>query len=432
MGIINLVTAGAKTGLGFFKTEAKCFLYAGTLAAQTGDTLVNAVVFKASPAAPATTPSAVPRTYEGSSIVIYGVTQDVQTKVSKTSSRCTVARYLLVGQLTADIPMIAQATITIRGGRGTVGGDDEAGTNGFASAAAISAGTVNVRFGTIAGGATGMPGDVVVTGAFAAGGALGADTVLTVTSLTPAAVVPAGTSIFIGIGAEFHLARLSGCTATATQATDAPFDIVPAGYRAPDCPPSTTRQLSTLSAYYGGVADDAGDSGCGSECGAAGGCDLASGKFGAGGTCANKWGSGRALQDPSAEWRVVALVASGNELRGYVDGLHDGCAAASGPCAVAPPVAITTATAVALNNLRLGLMDTQASAATDFATMDLAEMMVYDRALTAPELDRCAAPRPRPAHALESLQFFVTREVAAGSSEGSVAMSLRCQCTARK
>jgi len=386
MGIINLVTAGAKTGLGLFKTEAKCFLYAGTLAAQTGDTLVNAVVFKAAPTAPATTPSAVPRTYEGSSIVIYGQAQDAQTKVYKTSSRCTVARYLLVGQLTADVPIGAQTTITIRGGRGKVGGDDEAGTNGFATPADISAGTVNVRFGTIAGGAAGMPGDVAVT-LFAAGGALGADTVLSV-AVTPLTVVPAGTSIFIGIGTEFHLARLSGCTATGTQATDAPFDIVPAGYRAPDCPPSTTRQLSTLSAYYGGVADDAGDSGCGSECGAAGGCDPAGGKFGTGGTCANKWGSGRALQDPSAKWRIVALVASGNELRGYVDGLHDGCAAASGPCSVAPPMAITTATAVALNNLRLGLMDTQALAGTDYATMDLAEMMVYDRALTAPELDR--------------------------------------------
>jgi hypothetical protein len=88
-----------------------------------------------------------------------------------------------------------------------------------------------------------------------------------------------------------------------------------------------------------------------------------------------------------------AALARGNELRGYVDGLHDGCASASGPCSVTPPVALTAATAVALHNLRLGLMDTQAEAATDFLTMDLAEMLVFDRALTTSELDRYF-PRP--------------------------------------
>ena len=386
MGIINLVTTGAKTGLGLFKTEAKCFIYAGTLASQpAGDDLKKAVVFEGNPTTIPNThptpPSSVPRVYDGNQIIIYGQTIDPQTKVIKASSRCTVARYLIVGQLTTAIPVGAAATITIRGGRGSVGGDDDIGTNGFTTVSAISTGIVNVRFGSINGVASGMPADVALTG-IASGGPLLGDTVLTVTGLSPATAVPAGTTVFIGIGTDFHLARLSGCSSTAIQATEAPFDIVPTGYSAPNCPPDTTRQLSTLTAYYGGVADDGGDSGCGSECAVAG-CDPANNKFGSGGTCVNKWGSGRALQDPSARWRVVALVANGNEFRAYVDGLHDGCELASGECSLTPPIEITGATAVALNNFRVGLMDAQGSASNDFATMDLAEMMIYDRALTA-------------------------------------------------
>ena len=383
MGIINLVTTGAKTGLGFYKTEAKCFFYAGTLAAQVTDTLVNAVTFRGVPTlSPAVPPSDVPRTYEGMQIVIYGGTQDSQTLVIPASSRCTIARYILVGQLTAAANVNA-ITITIRGGRGSIGGDDDLGTNGFASKAAISANTVNVRFGNIAGTMVGMPSDTTLS-SIAAGGVLGTDTVLTVAATT--AAVPAGTSVFIGIQSEYHLARLSGCTSTATLTADVPMDIVPTTYQPPNCPPDTTRQLSTLSAYYGGVVDDNGDSGCSTECGIAGGCDVANGKFGSS-TCNNNWGSGRALQDPSAKWRVVAMTASGNEFRAYVDGLHDGCASASGPCSIVPPISIT-GTAVALNSFRVGLMDSQNSAAADFATMDVAEMMVYNRALTTQELDR--------------------------------------------
>ena len=387
MGVINLVTTGAKTGLGFFKTEAKCFLYAGTLAAQTTDTLVNAVAFKGTPSiSPAITPSDQPRTYEGMQIVIYGTAIDSQTKVIKASSRCTVARYILAGQV-AVAAASGATTITIRGGRGSVGADDEAGTNGFASKGAISANPVSVRFGNIAGAAAGMPSDTPLA-SFAPGGPLGGDTVLTVAATN--AAVPAGTTVYFGVGPEFHLARLSGCTSTASQATDAPFDIIPTSYQPPNCPPDTTRQFSTFTAYYGGVADDSGDSGCATECGGTGGgtggCDAANGNYGAS-TCSMKWGSRRALQDPSAKWRVVAMTANGNEFRAYVDGLHDGCASASGPCSVVPPISIT-GTAVPLNSLRVGLMDAQGSAAGDFATMDLAEMMVYDRPLTPQELDR--------------------------------------------
>ena len=104
--------------------------------------MTNAVTFKGTPSIPpAIPPSDVPRMYEGMQIAIYGTIFDPQTKVQKASSRCTVARYILVGQVIVDAVNGANS-ITIRGGRGAIGGDDDIGTNGFTSKAAISANNV--------------------------------------------------------------------------------------------------------------------------------------------------------------------------------------------------------------------------------------------------------------------------------------------------
>eukprot|EP00960_Hanusia_phi_P047737 758559-Hanusia_phi.AAC.2 len=106
-------------------------------------------------------------------------------------------------------------------------------------------------------------------------------------------------------------------------------------------------------------------------------------------TCVKNWGSQRVLQDPDRSWRIVTIRVQGSLANVYIDGLHDGCSNADG-CSLQPPVSIQN-TPSALSTLRLGTIGINSADGiikSSFANVDIAEILIYDKALTAQEMDR--------------------------------------------
>mmetsp|Transcript_57387 Transcript_57387/g.134769 ORF Transcript_57387/g.134769 Transcript_57387/m.134769 type:complete len:1427 (-) Transcript_57387:352-4632(-) len=405
MGIVNLVSTGAKTGFGLYKTEARCFAqYSGTLSGS--NRLADPVTFlNVSSSSP---PSDVPGTYNGLEINIYSATTDAETGVRHVARSCRVEQYIVVGSvktaLTTNI-----ATVTLSGGAGAVG---------KITAAQIASLQPFLRFGPDISTAH-AAGDVQVT----ASAASGDDTVLTFASTDFSTNnVAAGQLVFLGLSAgEFHTAVLSLCltnSSVPTAAGETSFELVQPG--APDCNQGTYRQFSTVSAYYGGVQDE--DNGCATECEAAGGCDPTAADFGANNTCVKKWGSRRRLQDPDKGWKVITVKASGANMQVFVDGVHGGCENADA-CTIVPPVDITGATPVTLSSFRLGLMAAEGSADADFASMDMAEVMVYDKALSVQEMDRIGNYLATKYHVSE---FQVDRAIRSPTRSAAVTKAAGC------
>ncbi|KAJ1480988.1 hypothetical protein T484DRAFT_1808997, partial [Baffinella frigidus] len=91
----------------------------------------------------------------------------------------------------------------------------------------------------------------------------------------------------------------------------------------------------------------------------------------------------------------------------FVDGIHDGCEGAA-TCTITPPVDISGATALVMER---------------FASMDMAEMLIYDKSLTATEMDRVGNYL---ANKYDIRSFRVNRNVRSLWRSAAVAQSPGC------
>jgi hypothetical protein len=86
------------------------------------------------------------------------------------------------------------------------------------------------------------------------------------------------------------------------------------------------------------------------------------------------WGPAGAQNYQGADaWHVVSLRVDGTQVSGYIDGYT-----ASGT----PPLYVTGETPAAIEQMRIGMVDVANSAGAGFGNVDVAEIMVYDKALT--------------------------------------------------
>ncbi|KAJ1480770.1 hypothetical protein T484DRAFT_1809543 [Baffinella frigidus] len=95
--------------------------------------------------------------------------------------------------------------------------------------------------------------------------------------------------------------------------------------------------------------------------------------------CLSAWGARTQNLQDAESFHVIALNADDVTLNGYIDGYH-----ASGT----PPLSVTATAAAAITQLRLGMVDQGDESNSGFGSVDVAEMMVYDTALTNQEMDR--------------------------------------------
>jgi hypothetical protein len=77
--------------------------------------------------------------------------------------------------------------------------------------------------------------------------------------------------------------------------------------------------------------------------------------------------------------QIITLRASGGSLEGFIDGFHSSSQ---------PPLYVTGETAASIAQFRLGVVDTGDSSAPSYGSVDIAEILMYDDALTNQELDR--------------------------------------------
>jgi hypothetical protein len=100
--------------------------------------------------------------------------------------------------------------------------------------------------------------------------------------------------------------------------------------------------------------------------------------------CSALWGEPEIWREwpEGDDWTLVALRGKGHLLEGWVNGRH---------WMDPPPIHINgTDPWPSVTEMRIGLMDSGGSAANGFLDGDIAEIMVYDRALAPQELDRLA------------------------------------------
>jgi len=181
------------------------------------------------------------------------------------------------------------------------------------------------------------------------------------------------------------------------------------GTTCPRCAASKYTTFGALSASFGetAVTDD---NSCTSSCSA--GCSLGSPPS----TCSNLWGptNTQNFQDAD-EWHVIALWANGATLKGYIDGYH---------ASATPPVSVTAAAAATIAQMRLGIVDQADETNSGFGNVDIAEMLVYDTALTQQELDRIGNYL---AFKFGLQTFRVNADV--GSVTRTAAVSKNCGCS---
>ena len=88
------------------------------------------------------------------------------------------------------------------------------------------------------------------------------------------------------------------------------------------------------------------------------------------------------LQDPDYEWRLVTVRARRHRVEGFIDGFH---------ASSQPPLLIEGQESFELvDQLRIGLLDDPESARSNFLNGDVAELLIYNKALTVQEMDRLA------------------------------------------
>lgn len=163
---------------------------------------------------------------------------------------------------------------------------------------------------------------------------------------------------------------------------------------APNCPFGRKSQISAINAVYGSAPVYDRNS-CEALCGKYG-CGLSSQEFAARKldcscakdnvvpSCSAEWGEPAEWREwpESDEWTLVAIRANGSKLQGWVNGRHWMDPA---------PIEINgTDPWPSVTEMRIGLFDRGGSSSAGFLDGDIAEIMVYDRALTPQELDRLA------------------------------------------
>jgi hypothetical protein len=159
-------------------------------------------------------------------------------------------------------------------------------------------------------------------------------------------------------------------------------------------------------------------------------------------SCVKKFGSARKLQDPDTDFHIVTIRASVSattdklDAKIYIDGLHDGCERAD-TCTITAPAEFTAVAPQALQSLRIGMMTTAPAAGTSstaggarlagalksaFANVDIAEMLVYSKALSVEEMDRVgnylSVKFNLPKFRLNSFIRSTTRSVAVSARAG--------------
>jgi hypothetical protein len=171
---------------------------------------------------------------------------------------------------------------------------------------------------------------------------------------------------------------------------------------------ANTSTFGTLNAVFGSSPTED-DNSCSEHCSA--GCDPANPPL----PCRNLWGpsSSQNLQD-SDSWHVLTLSVFKGNFAGFVDGYH----ASSIPPLQASDVA------TAISRMQLGLMANATSGINGFATMDVAEMMIYNSRLTVQEMDRVGNYL---SVKFNLRSFRLNYDV--GSPTRSVAISKGCGCT---
>jgi hypothetical protein len=132
------------------------------------------------------------------------------------------------------------------------------------------------------------------------------------------------------------------------------------------CDGSKYKTFSTISATFGDDGVD--DNSCTSVCSA--GCNIGSPPT----TCSALWGpvNDRTIQSAD-DWHIITLQADGTSLKGYIDGYH---------ASSQPPISLAATTAAEIAQLRLGIVDQANQADSGFGNVDIAELMIYDAALT--------------------------------------------------
>ena len=131
--------------------------------------------------------------------------------------------------------------------------------------------------------------------------------------------------------------------------------------------------FGTFSALFGSTPT-ADDNSCNSVCSA--GCDVDSPPAG----CLSTWGpTNYQVYHGADAWHTITIRVSGGTMNTYIDG-HVASSTA--------PLTVTGETAAAIEQLRIGLKDAANSASAGFGSIDVAEILVYDQALTLQEMDR--------------------------------------------
>jgi hypothetical protein len=308
MGIINLATGNAKTGLGLYTIPSMC-----TPALSSSITVAPSLSTKPhiylKTDGKATLRSTVPGAYNGMWVHFHEA-EDAQMKYTRTGLACKIKQYLVVGYLKTSLNSASTTTATLVGGAGSVGGV----ACSFMAAGGLGQ-LPSVRFGRVD-----VPGSSPSSLNIAAAAdktlsaqcaANNGDTVITWSGNADFSTnnVQAGTAVYFATGAtvtEFYttVVDADSCTGknlnddtntggnpnllyTSTIADNTVVSIIPGdgvNCKADDGNGKAPfGRLSTISAYYGAAEasayDSNGDNSCQTECETFG-CDPTSGNYG--------------------------------------------------------------------------------------------------------------------------------------------------------
>jgi len=143
--------------------------------------------------------------------------------------------------------------------------------------------------------------------------------------------------------------------------------------------------------------------------------------------CVKKWGSGRHLQDPDKQFRIVSITVDNGASKVYIDGLHDGCNDAA-TCTVTAPSQIAGATPKTFMFLKVGMLAAVIGGGQEhelrysYANVDIAEMIIYNTKLSPEEMDRVgnylSVKFDLPQFRLNSFIRSPTRSVAVSAKPG--------------
>eukprot|EP00284_Hemiselmis_tepida_P019042 CAMPEP_0174917174 /NCGR_PEP_ID=MMETSP1355-20121228/2297_1 /TAXON_ID=464990 /ORGANISM="Hemiselmis tepida, Strain CCMP443" /LENGTH=1565 /DNA_ID=CAMNT_0016162241 /DNA_START=78 /DNA_END=4771 /DNA_ORIENTATION=+ len=402
MGIVHLnANTADKNGFALYATESKCMpkhYGAFTTALQTGGGALTTQQLDGTglklvrlDVSSTPTASTIMNAYSGMTLKIFGNTADTSTGEQTLSHTCTLDKYLFQGTLMSTFA-IGATVVTILGGAGSINGMSDATISNLY----LSFGCTDPNDCTVAGPAT----EILQITSVAANGVDAANTDITVAALTIQQNL--GTSVFVCLeadGSKCIIATTTGaCNPTTAPAADGTFEIWDTTETgAPNCPRGKVKQFGTFNAYLNDQNDN---NGCQTECATATqlGCNSQTSDYGSGTTCADKQGTLHKMVDANEGFKIVAVTipAARTTFKGYVNGFHEGCDYRQGTdgCAagkIVPPLqtasAATAATAFA--RMKLGSLSVaNAAPVTGFASMDMAEMMVYSQVLTPEELDR--------------------------------------------